>query len=75
MTTLTVNIQNDNDLPLLQGILDRFGLAYAVDKESDYVFSEAEIASLVKTTQDYIDGKTTARDWDDIKEDLKLAYN
>jgi hypothetical protein len=75
MTTLTVNIQNEKDLPVLQEILDRFGLPYSVDIDEEYIFSEAEIASLAKTTQDYIDGKTTARDWNDIKADLDRAYN
>ena len=75
MTTLTVNIQDDKDLPVLQEILDRFGLSYAVDPHNDYSFSEAEIASLVKTRQDFLDGKTTARDWKDIEEDLNRAYN
>ena len=75
MTTLTVNIQNEKDLPVLQEILDRFGLTYAVDTEKEYAFSEAEIKSLVKTKQDFIDGKTTARDWNDIEEDLNRAYN
>ncbi|MDB4904844.1 MAG: hypothetical protein JWQ63_4125 [Mucilaginibacter sp.] len=75
MTTLTVNIQNEKDLPVLQEILDRFGLTYAVDTNKEYVFSEAEIESLVKTKQDFIDGKTTARDWNDIDEDLNRAYN
>ena len=75
MTTITVNIQNDKDLPVLQEILDRFGLPYAVDNESDFVFSEAEIAGFMKTRQDYLDGKTTARDWNDIDTDLSNAYD
>ena len=75
MTTLTVNILNDKDLPVLQEILDRFGLDYAVENEDEYVFSKEEIEGLVKTTQDYIDGKTTARDWEDVKAELKRDFN
>ncbi|MDR3696037.1 hypothetical protein [Mucilaginibacter sp.] len=75
MATLTVKIQNKKDLSVLREILDRFGLSYAVDTNEEYVFSEAEIASLVKTKQDFIDGKTTARDWTEIEEDLNRAYN
>lgn len=75
MTTLTVNIQNENDLPVLQEILNRFGLAYTVDTDKEYVFSESEIASLIKTKQDFIEGKTTARNWTDIEDDLNRAYN
>jgi uncharacterized protein YqgQ len=75
MTTLTVNISNEKDLPVLQEILDRFGLNYVVDTEKDYSFSKAEIESLLKTQQDFLDGKTTARDWKDIEDDLDRAYN
>jgi hypothetical protein len=75
MTTLTVNILNENDLSVLQEILNRFGLAYTVDTDKEYAFSEDEIASLVKTKQDFIEGKTTARNWTDIEEDLNRAYN
>jgi len=75
MTTLTVNIQNDKDLPVLQEILNRFGIPYSVDADKEYVFSKEEIESLVKTTQDYIDGKTTAQDWDDVKTELRREFN
>ena len=35
MTTLTVNIENEKDLPVLEEILNRFGLAYTVDEDYD----------------------------------------
>jgi len=66
MTVLTVNIQNEKDLPVLE---------YAVENEDKYVFSKAEIEILVKRKQDFIDGKTTARDLDEIEKDLDRAYN
>lgn len=61
MTTLTVNIPNEKDLPVLQEILDRFGLTYTVDPERDYPFTAAEIESFVKTKREYLVDKTTAR--------------
>lgn len=73
MTTLTVNIQNEKDLPVLQEILNRFGLSYTVDDDSEYVFSDEEIKSFIKTKQDFLEGKTTARDWSDIEKDLNGA--
>ena len=73
MTTLTVNIKNEKDLPILKEILDRFGLIYQVDEV--YEFSESEIKGLLKTQQDFIEGKTTARDWKDIQDDLNRAYS
>ena len=75
MATLTVNIPNENDLPVLQEILNRFGLTYTVDADNEYAFTEAEIEGLLKTKQDFMDGKTTARNWTDIEQDLNRAYN
>ena len=75
MTRLTVNIQNEKDLSVLQEILDRFGMDYAIDENDEYNLSKEDIEDLVKTDQDYLDGKTNARDWKDIKEDLDRKYN
>ncbi len=75
MSTLTVNITNEKDLPVLQEILDRFGLSYTVDSDATYAFTKAEIESLLKTKQDFIDGKTTARDWEDIEKELNRAFD
>ena len=75
MTTFTVNIPNEKDVPVLQEILDRFGLNYTIDADSDYSFSKSEIDGLLKTKQDFIEGKTSARDWNDIEDDLNRAYN
>ncbi len=75
MSTLTVNITNEKDLPVLQEILDRFGLSYTVDADATYVFTKAEIESLLKTKQDFTDGKTAARDWEDIEKELNRAFD
>ena len=75
MTRLTVNIQNEKDLSVLQEILDRFGMDYAIDEDDEYNLSKDDIEGFVKTDQDYLDGKTTARDWNDIKKDLDRKYN
>ena len=56
-------------------ILDRFGLTYSVNENEEYAFTEAEIASLIKTKQDFIDGKTTARDWTEIESYLDERYS
>ncbi|MES2378833.1 MAG: hypothetical protein V4553_19735 [Bacteroidota bacterium] len=75
MTTLTVNILNEKDLPILKEILNRFGLDYSVEQNTDFAFSDKEIKDFLKTKQDFIDGKTTARNWTDIEDDLNRAYN
>lgn len=42
MTTLTVNVDNEKDLPVLKEILNRFGLKYKVDKQAE-LSKEGEI--------------------------------
>ena len=73
MTTLTVNIPNEKDLPLIEEILNRFGLSYQIN--TDYSFTEQEIQSLLKTKQDFLEGKTTARNWNEIEQDLNNAFH
>lgn len=43
-------------------------------QQNEYIFSEDEIESFVKTKQDFLDGKTTARSWEEVKNDLKERY-
>jgi hypothetical protein len=73
MTTLTVDINNEKDLPVLKEILDRFGLTYHVNEQYD--LTDAEIQSLLNTQKDFLEGKTTARNWKDIEDDLNSAYS
>lgn len=75
MTTLTVNIESESDLAVLQETLNKLGLSYDLSDESEYPFTKEQIDDFLKTRQDFIDGKTTARDWDDIEKDLDSAFN
>ncbi len=75
MTTLTVNIESEADLATLQQTLDKLGLHYDLSKDSEYEFTKHQIDGFVKTQQDFIEGKTTARDWRDIEKDLDSAFN
>lgn len=75
MTKVTVSVPNDNDISFLKEVLDRFGLTYEVEADEEYILSAKDINSFVKTRQDFLDGKTTARDWTDIEEDLNSAFN
>ncbi len=43
-------------------------------ERKEYSFSDAEIKDLVKTMQDYIEGKATAKDWKDIEQDLNEIF-
>lgn len=73
MKTLTVNIDNEKDLVVMEEILTRFGLNYRIN--TDYQFSESEIQALLKTKQEFLQGKNSARNWTDIEQELNDAYN
>ncbi len=73
MPTITVNIDNQKDVDLLGEILNRFGLSYQINTEYD--FKESEIKDLLKTKQDFLEGKSSARDWNNIEQDLNRAFN
>jgi len=73
MTTLTVNITNEKDLSVMEEILSRLGLIYKINTEYD--FKESEIKDLLKTKQDFLEGKSSARDWNNIEQDLNRAFN
>ena len=74
MTKMTVNIPDD-DVPFLKEMLDRIGLAYEMETdEQEFQFTDEEIAGFVKTKQDYLDGKMTGRNWDEVKNDLNRVF-
>lgn len=73
MKTLTVNITDEKDLPVMEEILTRFGLSYQIN--ADYSFSEQEIKGLLKTKQDFLEGKSSARDWSKIEQELNRALH
>ncbi|SFS87945.1 hypothetical protein [Sphingobacterium wenxiniae] len=75
MTTITAKIPNSKDVKVLKEILERFGIQYTVDESAEsYVFTDAQLADFEKSKQEFLDGKTTAKSWDDIKKDLESVY-
>ncbi|MGI4729522.1 MAG: hypothetical protein ACRYGB_13190 [Janthinobacterium lividum] len=72
MKTLTVNIDNEKNLVVMEEILTRFGLPYQIDS---YQFTEKEIEGLLQTKQAFLAGKSSARNWTDIEQELNNAYN
>jgi predicted transcriptional regulator len=69
MTTLTVNIENEKDLPVLQEILDRFGLSYSVSDAYD----EALEASLKRGLEDIAAGRVYSHE--EVMASVKARYN
>ncbi|MFD1631663.1 hypothetical protein [Pseudopedobacter beijingensis] len=48
MTILTVNIDNEKDLPVLKEILNRFGLNYTIDKHDSVEKKEEKLYKKLK---------------------------
>lgn len=75
MTTITATVSSEKDVKVLKEILERFGIDYVIEESAtDYVFSDTQIADFERTQQDFLAGKTAARDWEDIKNDLSRVY-
>lgn len=76
MTTITAKISNEKDVKVLKEILERFGISYVVNESSeDYKLSKAQIADFKKTQKEFLEGKSTAKTWDDIKKELNSVYS
>ncbi len=76
MTTITAKISNKKDLKVLREILERFGIQYTIDESANgYIFSKDQIADFERSKQEFLDGKSTANNWEDIKKDLDRAYS
>jgi hypothetical protein len=74
MKTLSFNFHNEQEEKVLLAFLDSLKYDYQqVDEGDSFVLSEADVKDLLQTKKDFIDGKTTARPWEDIKRDLRRA--
>ena len=71
--TVTVNLHSEEQERILLEFLEREHYDY----QSEYHeagLTEIQKQEILKRDNDYLSGKTTARDWDDIKRDLKSVY-
>jgi predicted transcriptional regulator len=57
MATLTVEIDKDRDLPVLQALLSRLGLKYKIDEEDWGDLSDAEIEGIKAGLEDVKAGR------------------
>jgi hypothetical protein len=67
MTTLTVNIDNEKDLPVLKEILTRFGLNYKIDKATTLTKDGEKLLKKLKGSF------TEIKDWEAGKITLQNA--
>lgn len=74
MKTLTFNFHNEQEEKVLLAFLDSLHYDYRpVEEPETFQFSQEEIKGLLQTKQDFLEGKTTARPWEEIKQNLKRA--
>ena len=74
MKTLTFNFHNEQEEKVLLAFLDSLQYDYRpVEEQETFPFSPEEIKSLLQTKQDFLDGKTFARPWEEIKQQLRRA--
>jgi hypothetical protein len=71
--TVTVNLHNEEQEKALFEFLNNMHFDYQSDTDN-IGLSESQKNEILKRDNDYTQGKTTARDWDDIKRDLKSVY-
>lgn len=76
MTTITATLHNDKDVKLLQEMLNRFGIAYTINEDTNEIpFTDAELKSFRDTQKAFKEDKITARDWSEIQKDLDRAFH
>lgn len=76
MTTITATLHNNKDVKLLQEVLNRFGIAYTINEDTnEYPFTDAELKSFRDAQKAFKEGKITARDWSEIQKDLDRAFH
>jgi hypothetical protein len=74
MKTLTFNFHNEQEEKVLLAFLNSLQYDYRpVEEPEAFQFSQEEIKGLLQTKQDFLEGKTAARPWEEIKQNLKLA--
>jgi len=79
MTTLTVNINDDKDLPVLKEILNRFGLDYTVDKSAVLDKDEGKLLRKLKKSfseiNEWESGKLKLQDAKDAIREIESELN
>lgn len=71
--TVTVNLHSVEEEKALIEFLDKMKYDYLSD-DNHFTLSESQKQEVIRRDNEFIDGKTTARDWNDIKRDLKSVY-
>lgn len=71
--TVTVSLTNEEQEKTLIEFLEKMHFDYQSDA-NDIGLTDAQKLEVIRRDNDFINGKTTARDWNDIKRDLESVY-
>jgi len=71
--TVTVNLHTEEQEKALIEFLENMHYDYQRDIDSPGL-TEGEKSEILRRDNDFIGGKTTARNWEDIKRDLESVY-
>ena len=71
--TVTVNLETEEQEKVLIEFLEKMHYDYQSDA-MDTGLTDTQKEEILKRDNDFITGKTTARDWNDIKRDLESVY-
>ena len=72
--TVTINLHSEEQEKALFDFLERMDFDYQ-SNENDVFLTEDQKKEIIKRDNDFISGKTTARDWEDIKRDLQSVHH
>ena len=71
--TVTVNLHSEDQEKALFDFLDKMNFEYQND-DDDLRLTENQKQEIIRRDNDFVNGKTTARNWNDIKRDLDTIY-
>lgn len=71
--TVLVNLRNDEEEKALYAFLDNLKYDYQTTLD-DNGLTEEQQKEIIRRDNDFINGKTTARNWEDIKRELENVY-
>ncbi|MDP9078032.1 MAG: hypothetical protein M3O71_11445 [Bacteroidota bacterium] len=79
MTTLTVNIDNEKDLPVIREILTRFGLNYKIDQSAELNKEEKKLLTKLKKSfkeiSDWEKGKVNLQNAKEAIAEIEIELN
>ena len=70
---VVINLRNEEEEKVLFAFLNRLQYDYQTTPEDIRLTPEQE-NEIIRRDQAFIDGKSSARDWDEIRKDLERVY-